>query len=946
MKSSCIILLRRTLSHDVALLGGKVSLMEDKEKYWALWAKADKNTYQVHRLIYHLLDVGNCALVLWQYGINKPTKEQIAGWLHLDASHAGNYIAFLAALHDLGKASPAFQDHPNLPSGLREKIRTQINIAGLEIPARSDLDKRARHEVISTYSLNNEASLNCGQSMSSLRDLFAQVIGGHHGAWPQVGLFSPIHLKSLDKGNEGWTNVRQEIYNELFEIFHPSAIPDVKLNTLKDNSILTIISGLISIADWLGSANEYFNYEPRTLTIEQYFQESRTKALNAIKRIEWDSPPELKKFEFQNIFGFTPRKSQQQISEVLEKIALPALAIIEAPMGSGKTEAAMAVYANWIKASGYSGLYIAMPTTATSNQMHSRISDFLSKLFGIKIEPLLVHSQALLRGVPKESDEVEEQNEGEQASIQSWFLPRKKSLLSTFGVGTVDQALMSVLQTKHFFVRLFGLSNKVVIFDEVHAYDAYMSVLFERLLTWLRQINTSVIILSATLPEKTRKRLIHAYTDGNGSIPPAQYPRLTFALPDRQINAVELDPPNSKILQFEYVNQDNESIIQILSERLQEGGCAVVICNTVHRAQALYKLLNETPCKLCDDENLILFHARFPLAWREELEQTVLSKFGPGKDKDKPNPNRPMKAIVIATQVIEQSLDLDFDIMISDMAPVDLLLQRAGRLHRHSVNTDIRKQSYTLFIAVPERETGIPKFERGDTYVYDEYILLRSWIALQNIKDKQIILPDDLPELIQQVYGDDKLTFKSVESNLLARLSKTKHQMKTNQIEAEDSAGERLIGKPSFRRLLYQPNLGLEEDNVKVHKAFRALTRDGNPGIQVICLHFKDNNLYLEEKEDESIYHINEKPNNKVVRELLRHSININHPDPKIEEYLLTNLNDPYVKQILTIWKLISALRFHRVVIFDNGFCLLHGTGYIISLNKEDKLGLKIYKED
>ena len=147
------------------------------------------------------------------------------------------------------------------------------------------------------------------------------------------------------------------------------------------------------------------------------------------------------------------------------------------------------------------------------------------------------------------------------------------------------------------------------------------------------------------------------------------------------------------------------TIVEKLREKLNNGGCAAVICNTVTRAQEVFQAIQklEGEEKLCDDANLFLFHARFPMAWREEIEQKVLRMFGPGPEKGKPNPDRPRRAIVVATQVIEQSLDLDFDVMISDLAPVDLLLQRSGRLHRHEVNKP-RRHEYCLWIAEPPVE--------------------------------------------------------------------------------------------------------------------------------------------------------------------------------------------------------------------------------------------------
>lgn len=906
------------------------------------WAKADKKPIDYHLLLYHMIDVGQVALTLWQTSLNNNLREQITEWLGLkNASDAGRLIAFWASLHDLGKASPAFQDHPYMPHSLHKKIRRDLAMAGFEVPQRTDSEKRARHEIISTSALKDEGALAKYSTLPDyLAELIAQIIGGHHGAWPQTERFSPAQLKPDDKGNSGWLDARQALVQDIVKVFQPPAINNFLPATLKDNIMLTLVSGIVSVADWLGSDEENFPYERNILPLESYAAHSRQHARYALLRADWKSTPAMPQLDFGHVFGFSPSEAQQQVSNALNQLALPALAIIEAPMGSGKTEAAMAVYAQWARETGDSGLYIAMPTTATSNQMHTRVADFLTTQFGKDIEPLLVHSQALLRDVPAENDAVEEE-EGNRANAQAWFLPRKKSLLALFGVGTVDQALMSVLQTKHFFVRMLGLSHKVVIFDEVHAYDAYMSELFERLLIWLRQINVSVIVLSATLPDKMRQRLVHAYTENTEILPEINYPRLTFADSNGKVDAIELTPPAEKKLKFDWINRDEENIIQRLADELHNGGCAVVVCNTVTRAQRLYQTLNERKEKLCDDDNLILFHARFPMTWRDEIERDVLAKFGPGKDKSKPNPDRPSRAIVIATQVVEQSLDLDFDVMISDHAPIDLLLQRAGRFHRHIANDATRKQPYRLLIAAPEIDNDkIPQFTRRD--VYDEYALLRSWIVLNKIPTRQIILPADLPTLIEQVYGDTEPTD---EPKLLATLANAKEEMTKDELEMKIRARKRLIAKPDNEDLLWGDNAALEEDDPSVHETFQALTRSDRPGISVVCLHRINGQLLLEPDEQNTIFDLSQKLEKAMARELARHAVSVRHPDPALEHYFLAEPEDAQTKAILKKWRRVAALRYHRVAIFEDGSCPLKGTGYIMHLNKKDNLGLRIEKE-
>jgi len=468
-----------------------------------------------------------------------------------------------------------------------------------------------------------------------------------------------------------------------------------------------------------------------------------------------------------------------------------------------------------------------------------------------------------------------------------------------------------------------------------------MSELFERLLIWLRQINVSVIVLSATLPDKTRQRLVRAYA-GNATIPPAKdYPRLTFADSNGKVDAIELTPPDEKKLEFDWIDRDEENIIQRLADELHNGGCAVVVCNTVTRAQRLYLALNERNEKLCADDNLTLFHARFPMAWRDEIERDVLAKFGPGKDKSKPNPDRPSRAIVIATQVVEQSLDLDFDVMISDHAPIDLLLQRAGRFHRHSVNDATRKQPYRLLIAAPEIDTDeIPQFTRRD--VYEKYVLMRSWIVLNKISTKQIILPTDLPTLVEQVYGDTEPTDGP---KLLAALVNAKEEMTKDELEMKVRARKRLIVKPGNEDLLWGDNAALEEDDPLVHETFQALTRSDRPGISVVCLHRVNGQLLLEPDEPSAIFDLSRKLEKAMVRELARHAVSVRHPDPAVEHYFLAEPEDAQTKVIMKKWKKVAALRYHRVAIFENGDCPLKGTGYIMHLNKKDNLGLRIEKE-
>jgi CRISPR-associated endonuclease/helicase Cas3 len=629
-------------------------------------------------------------------------------------------------------------------------------------------------------------------------------------------------------------------------------------------------------------------------------------------------------------FIVSPNSVQQKIMDEVAKTSLPALLILESPTGSGKTEAALYTADVWLQVQRGSGMYIAMPTQATSNQMYDRVTEFLRKRYADDILNLhLVHGGALLKDAAQAENIYDEDKPDSQGGIraETWFLPRKRTLLAPFGVGTVDQALMSVLQTRHFFVRMFGLQNKVVVFDEVHAYDTYMSKLFKRLLAWLRQIGVSVIMLSATLPEKTRRELTAAYRGSDDiDLPPAEYPRLTIAS-GTEVKSISLETPSSRTVQLQQCDIQPQTIIEYLRTALQDGSCAAVVCNRVKRAQELYKEIKAAG--LVPEEDLILFHARFPFARREEIEKSVLGKFGKGENGER-NSNRPKKSIVIATQVIEQSLDLDFDYMVSDLAPIDLLIQRAGRLHRHTKNDSTRPQRLrtpTLLIAFPQAN-DIPKFG-DDEYVYERSVMLKTWLALKG--KSTITLPAETSPLIESVYGEEVgIKDKALQKELEEAIQKAAE----NERSEIFNAVTRLIYEPDKEDLLSQPNNQLEEDDPTVHHAFRAMTRSADPGVSLICLHRVNGAVCLDLKGTTPI-DLSAKPDKELTKQLLRQNVNVQNR--MVVDYFSKNKPE-------AAWKEVAALKYSVPVVFENGQFALESKNYTFILDRF--LGLTLQKEE
>jgi len=891
--------------------------------YQIPYAKTNRMADKVHLLLYHLIDVGQVAWVLWQKALTEGVRQQIASVLSLDVEQAGRFVVFLASLHDLGKAGPAYQDK-YAPAWLKQELNT-VGLVLHDISYSTQTQRDAPHGTVTAWALATLLPDVLGLEKRFGRKI-GVALGGHHGIWPPPGATRFID----DSKHPRWDAVRRDIFWELRAVFSPPRIEQAPEGASL-NMFLTWLSGFTSVADWIGSREEYFGYVSEPMSTRQYTAHSSEHAEKALQDLGWIGwKPQMDLRGFAEMFPFAPRPVQEQVINAALNLKQPALVILEAPTGIGKTEAALYLADVWLQKHMGRGLYVAMPTQATSNQMFGRVQRFLAHRYPRDLVNLhLAHGQATWSDqmVQIELDAIGE-SKAEGVAAMTWFRPRKRTLLAPFGVGTVDQTLLSILQTKHFFVRLFGLSYKVLIFDEVHAYDTFMSTLFHRLLTWLNAMGVSVIMLSATLPRQTRRELVQAYTGKTLLEDSGVYPALTIANSEN-IEITALTPPRSDTLQLDWtISRDPQDIVTFLRTELAKGGCAAVICNTVRRSQEVYQALKAT--NIVEDENLILFHARFPLIWRKAIERTVLEKFGPPRKRDEPN-QRPRKAIVVATQVIEQSLDLDFDVMVTDLAPVDLILQRAGRLHRHERGK--RNHPHRLVITQPALDVaGVP--ELGvDKYVYEPYILLRSYLVLHD--KAAVILPNDTVTLIEVVYGE--MADGSVPGAAWrSALNEAQQEMQHHQRKERSKAATQLIRKPGDDRLLSQSILGLEEDNPKVHETFRAQTRDIDPGISLICLYQTNEGIAVLTENGLLPIDLSKKPSADLTRQLLQNIVTLQHR--AVVHYFLEHVALPIG------WQRSAALRYTRPVIFENGQYYLNGTSYTLRISR--RFGMEILKEE
>lgn len=1000
------------------------------KEIYRFWAKTSHDVENLpnafHPLICHMIDVACVAEAMWNDVLPAVTKNRLAKPFGLDCQtedriHSGNerdrpllqagkIIAFIIGLHDLGKCSPPFQLRG------KNKGETEQTRRLYDLYTKTDWDcemfqpaHTVPHGYVTALTLPDILEDECQFPLRFARRI-SEIIGGHHGIFASGDDFERIasyHPKE-SLGDRAWDDARKALFNELSRLLEVS-FDGVKCDlALLDNAVSMVLAGCVSVADWIGSnsQNELFtcaindSTEPSELDLNAYLERSRFLANKAIAYLGWKNWPrstDIKDFHVLFPKIQTKRDLQSKAVEIAEKIDSPGIFVVEALMGEGKTETAMYLADVMNAKLGTRGIYFALPTQATSDQMFGRFAGFLKQRFEQTdhfINLMLQHGHASLsdefiankkqfrkiQGIFGENQSLSEKYPNIAAT--EWFTYRKRGLLAPFGVGTVDQILFAALQTKHVFVRLFGLAHKTIIIDEVHAYDAYMSTLLCRLLEWLGAMGSPVVILSATLPKQRRTDLIKAYLKGSGqdvgddetlsAIGDADvYPRISYALQSQQaktfnVKILETARENTRSISLNF--KDEETFVSDLKLKLKDGGCAAVICNTVRRAQEIYELLNADEFFNGDANDgkrrLDLLHSRFRLKDRRDREKRSMLRFGKAEttvpltdekgEKVDHKVKRPDLAVLVSTQIIEQSLDIDFDVMVSDLAPADLLLQRAGRLQRHQrpdrkpafCDAETGKPKAELWILRPPLDDNgnIKVFESGKKqgepdlgqsgFVYDPHILMRSWFVL---RDRGVIdVPADVEELIELVYGEGGFPSEGMSEHDLELFVKTRPQYESRLTGQNMQAQSRYINHPHFGghlgKLLGTPK---EEEAPELHKDSQAMTRLVEPTVQVVCLWKKNGKLYLDEKYETIVDPASEDaPGTELQKQIIFNSVGISN------KAVVFNFFD---EPVPAGWEKTPLLSRHRYLEFDaSGKC--ERFGHIFELSNDK--GLIITKKE
>lgn len=742
----------------------------------------------------------------------------------LPIASAARWLATMVGLHDLGKAIPGFQQ--KWPEGCSADAAAGLSFRPSEMI-------QDQHDLASAVELRRLLPPWSGSAARAAA--IAGAVAAHHGY-----VFDSATINNARRPGEAplWQAARHAIFEAYIDTLAP-AVPSNATHELP-LPVLTWLAGLTSLCDWIGSNTEWFAPGERGVTLAEHLQCSRALADSALQAIGWPAfipllgaagiktPADELVARIVGRPELRARPLQLVADRVIASGSGPQLLVIEAPMGEGKTELAMLAHLRLQTALGHRGLFIGLPTQATGNAMFERTLCFLQAFAtNAKLDIQLAHGGVLapdtlvqLRGIHGERDDP--------VRSSAWFSQRRRPLISPYGVGTIDQALLATLNVKHHFVRLWGLANRVVVLDEVHAYDTYTSGLIEALLRWLQEMRCSVVLMSATLPAARRNALLRAWGGTAANVPELPYPRVLAA----DANGVRGEHVSSRpqaTIELRAISEDLPSLAAAAEAAARQGGCGAVVVNTVDRAQQLYLLLKK---RLQDVLQVQLFHARFPADERQQRENAVLATFG--RDA-----KRPVAALLVATQVVEQSLDIDFDWLLSDLAPVDLLLQRAGRLHRHERERPLSHATPVLTVAGlrPER---LPDLETTRWGLYDEYVLYRSWAFASREQCWQ--LPQDIDRMVQAVYGNAELpagldvaTVKVIEIS-----ARGKHLAEVDR--------ERLLAKYAAidaRAALQDAYNGLPRGNEDGDFGNRNVTRLGPESLVVVPVHVVDGLWHL-----------------------------------------------------------------------------------------------------
>ncbi len=757
----------------------------------------------------HLRDTAEIMELLVREWLPDSTKKS-AG---MDEEALASLARFLGYIHDIGKATVLFQ--------------TRITKSVPEAQARIET-----YSVLCYREANKKKTPHAAASEAILRALdcpfgIASIAGAHHGKPQSCDVEYNLESYASNYYPKGCKAAWYSCWETMLDCaLKDCGYADVRALPTLTQPVEILLTGLLIMADWIASNTEYFPLIPvEDCGNDALYPDRAYRAWDQLQlSLPWEAQSDvLEDSGFRRRFDFAPNAVQRAVLDAVNEMTQPGLMILEAPMGIGKTEAGLAFSEACAARFGAGGIFFGLPTQATSNGIFPRLISWAeNQSDDLRHSVRLAHGMLELNEdyleLPRMQSNVEQDadTEGERIAVHQWFCGNKKALLADFVIGTVDQLLMAALKQKHVMLRHLGLVGKSVIVDEVHAYDAYMNQYLDCALQWLGWYGVPVILLSATLPANRRAELIRAYQPKAKEgiwTSSAAYPLITWTNGKEVCQCASKSDTEKRGIRISYITAAD--IEQVLQEKLQKGGCAGIIVNTVRKAQAIADAVKAA----MPDKNVILFHSQFLMPDRTETERCLMERAGKYS-----TPEMRKNLIVVGTQVMEQSLDVDFDVLITELCPMDLLLQRIGRLHRHDRQRPEAMKAAECFVL----DTGTEEFDEGSAFVYGEWLLYRT----RKLLPEKITLPQDISRLVQRAYMWDALQADAVELNMHSDYEGKREKQRQKAMAYVVPKPEKHEDFPELDTL----DDWMQDTPADGDMAARAAVRDGDMSIEVLLM--------------------------------------------------------------------------------------------------------------
>lgn len=730
------------------------------------WAKLNYNEedqiIEWHPLTAHSADVASVTEALLKQTILAKRIATLIGWDSLSEVHIARLSA-LAAIHDAGKVNQGFQNRAFTKSGPRAgHVSSMIELL--------DADTKYQEKLLMPLGIHHMIPWFSSQKTAIH---FLLSTWAHHGR--------PIPLKHNFKSTLWEDDEKRSPKRELQELgeslkeWFPKAFEEEADPFPSDPVLQHTFNGLLTLADWLGSDSKFFAFAENS---EQNFIETaRSNAEHATEKLALDPRrPRLQlgtePINFDRIAEFEPYEIQQQCLN-LPLYEDGSLTVLESDTGSGKTEAAIARFTRLYQEGLVDGMYFAVPTRSAATQLYDRVEEAIERAFSNEnSRPPVVQAVSgyikvdAVEGKPLPDFEVLwPDNQSDLLRERGWAAEHpKRYLAGAVVVGTIDQVFLSTLQVNHAHMRSAALLRHFLVVDEVHASDAYMTTLLDRVLNYHLSAGGHALLMSATLGTASRT---HLTTKDKHSVPePAKavesdYPLITHVDASRNdpktIHAASSGRQKKVIAETNPLADSPEEIAKLATEKARSGGRVLIIRNLVADCIETQRALEQ---RIGPDSELLFkvnnipapHHSRFAPEDRRRLDHTIENFFGKGTDRS--------GVIAVATQTVEQSLDIDADLMITDLCPIDVLLQRIGRLHRHRRDRPKGFEDAQCIVLTPDDRDlskAIDHNGRGSkgkhglgTVYQDLRVLEAAWRLLEDPNGKTWHIPDDNRKLVEQ----------------------------------------------------------------------------------------------------------------------------------------------------------------------------------------------------